>query len=278
MVPGAQLRNKPDAPSLWNSTIRLGEAFFNEIITQDLSGPGSTAVRFPETRGTPCARSLLRKRGRDARPCGLTGAAGWPRAPAHAGPGHATTGGYDGRRRPGGTARCDVSPVTVRPRDVASRRSGFDACQPVRCQWRANGFARREADAFPVLTTAGATGSRPPRTTRPARHRRCHGNSARRDLASRRSAPSGHVADHHNSRKGVPFQVAKRSLAIPSQSPLGIRSGANGGSRRRPDHGSAVRNLARQSRWPARRPWAKVATWGPGPAPQTDAHPGDPNP
>ena len=26
------------------------------------------------------------------------------------------------------------------------------------------------------------------------------------------------------------------------------------------------------------RPWAKVATWGPGPAPQTDAHPGDPNP
>ena len=36
---------------------------------------------------------------------------------------------------------------------------------------------------------------RPPHaTTRPARHRRCHGNSARRDLASRRSAPSGHVA------------------------------------------------------------------------------------
>ena len=130
MVPGAQLRNKPDEPSLWNSTIRLGEEFFNEIITQDLSGPGSTAVRFQETRGTPCARSLLRKRGRDARPCGLTGAAGWPRAPVHARAGARHPGGCDGRRRPGGphgeAARCRRSPLGIRrvPAEQLARERG----------------------------------------------------------------------------------------------------------------------------------------------------------
>ena len=205
MVPGAhQLRNKPDEPSLWNSTIRLGEAFFNEIITQDLSGPGSTAVRFQETRGTPCARSLLRKRGRDARPCGLTGAAGWPRAPP-------LTPGLGTPPRAAMTAAAGLGDRTVRPRDVASRRSGFDACQPA-----VNG-----------------------------------------------------------ARTGVERPTPSRRRAT-RRSPLLARGHAPGSGAR-----SAVRiagNLARQSRWSARRPWAKVVTWGPGQAPQTDAHPGDPNP
>ena len=186
MVPGAQLRNKPDEPSLWNSTIRLGEAFFNEIITQDLSGPGSTAVRFPETRGTPCARSLLRKRGRDARPCGLTGAAGWPRAPAHAWPGHATTGGYDGRRRPGGphgeAARCRQSPLGIRR-------------VPAGCQWRANGG--READAFPAprAPTIAPPGARPRAEIRGEVRRPDHGESRAPITLAGASAvgESGHV-------------------------------------------------------------------------------------
>ena len=36
---------------------------------------------------------------------------------------------------------------------------------------------------------------------------RCHGNSARRDVASRRSSPSGHVATI-TTTQGVPFQAA----------------------------------------------------------------------
>ena len=71
-----------------------------------------------------------------------------------------------------------------------------------------------------VLTTAGdSSGSKPPHATRrPARQRRCHGNSAHRDVASRRSAPSGHVAtlttttqewgSHLHVATKVPFSVA----------------------------------------------------------------------
>ncbi len=66
-----------------------------------------------------------------------------------------------------------------------------------------------------VLTTAGdSSGSKPPHATRrPARQRRCHGNSAHRDVASRRSAPSGHVAMTTTTQEwGSHFTWPQRSL------------------------------------------------------------------
>ena len=64
---------------------------------------------------------------------------------------------------------------------------------------------------------ATATGLRPPHATRcPARQRRCHANSAHRDVASRCYAPSGHFAlrrdDHDNSTTGSLFTWPQGSL------------------------------------------------------------------
>ena len=55
-----------------------------------------------------------------------------------------------------------------------------------------------------VLTTAGDSFRLKAATRNHAsrmRHRRCHANSARRNLASRRSAPSGHVATTTTTQK-----------------------------------------------------------------------------
>ena len=52
----------------------------------------------------------------------------------------------------------------------------------------------------------------------PRGHRRCHGNSARRDVAFRRSAPSGHVATTTTTQKWGPFSSGQKVpflLAIP---------------------------------------------------------------
>ena len=60
---------------------------------------------------------------------------------------------------------------------------------------------------------------------------RCHGNSARRDVASRRSAPSGHVATTYHNSKRVLFKWPKGPflLAISSQwRMLGLLSFARG--------------------------------------------------
>ena len=57
---------------------------------------------------------------------------------------------------------------------------------------------------------ATATGSRPPHATRrPAGHRRCHDNSARRDVASRRFALSGLVATIFTTPRGSLFTWPK---------------------------------------------------------------------
>ena len=95
----------------------------------------------------------------------------------------------------------------------------FVACSATRSWQR-----RSSTDCCTIATSsrplATATGSKSPHaTTRPARHRRCHGNSARRDVASRRSAPSGHVATTTTTQKwwGVLF-----CLPFPHPASVGV--------------------------------------------------------